>query len=176
MGVRPAPKGTCRWCGLAILKTNGQPAPVTWHTACVAIYRIACFSGDQRRAVRDRDKGICAVCSIDCLRMMRRHSRNHHLYAKRPVWERYDRGQTLPNVARYHLAVERFDRHWWPKINRGLQNRQARSAAAGWLAHDRREGAWWQADHIRPLIESEGDISSYLLANLQTLCHLCHVA
>lgn len=37
-------------------------------------------------------------------------------------------------------------------------------------------GRLWQADHIRPLLEANGDISYFLLANLQTLCHECHIA
>lgn len=37
-------------------------------------------------------------------------------------------------------------------------------------------GQLWQADHIRPLIEANGDLSFYLLANLQTLCTKCHLA
>lgn len=37
-------------------------------------------------------------------------------------------------------------------------------------------GHLWQADHIRPLLDANGDIEFYLLANLQTLCTPCHVA
>lgn len=36
-------------------------------------------------------------------------------------------------------------------------------------------GRLWQADHIRPLLEANGDMSYYLLSNLQTLCNGCHI-
>lgn len=34
----------------------------------------------------------------------------------------------------------------------------------------------WQHDHIRPLIEANGDITFWHLDNIQVLCHPCHVA
>lgn len=36
-------------------------------------------------------------------------------------------------------------------------------------------GDGWQHDHIRPLIEANGDISFWELVNIQTLCTRCHV-
>ena len=32
---------------------------------CVKVYRIACFSTDQRKAVWERDRGVCQTCSTD---------------------------------------------------------------------------------------------------------------
>lgn len=37
-------------------------------------------------------------------------------------------------------------------------------------------GNLWQHDHIRPLVEANGDISFWHLDNIQTLCTACHVA
>lgn len=34
----------------------------------------------------------------------------------------------------------------------------------------------WQHDHIRPLIEANGDLSFWELSNVQVLCHECHIA
>jgi 5-methylcytosine-specific restriction endonuclease McrA len=31
-------------------------------------------------------------------------------------------------------------------------------------------------DHIKPLIEAQGDLSFWQMGNLQTLCHPCHTA
>lgn len=62
------PKGTCQWCAEPIVhppghKKAGQPdTRRSWHPACVTAYRVACFSSDQRRAVRARDRGVCASC------------------------------------------------------------------------------------------------------------------
>lgn len=58
MPVGPWPDGRCRWCG-----EDGVKKPsLSWHKACVPLYRIACFSSDQRHAVWDRDQGKCAAC------------------------------------------------------------------------------------------------------------------
>jgi hypothetical protein len=86
---RPAVKGTCRWCGEPILKPDGTPATVTWHRACVLIYRIACFSGDQRRAVFNRDNGICAECGTDTLAGLRKphpHTSYHSYRRMGRLW------------------------------------------------------------------------------------------
>jgi 5-methylcytosine-specific restriction endonuclease McrA len=34
----------------------------------------------------------------------------------------------------------------------------------------------WQADHIRPLYKSNGELEFFKLSNLQTLCTACHKA
>lgn len=36
--------------------------------------------------------------------------------------------------------------------------------------------SYWQADHIEPVWKSHGELSFFLLENLQTLCLLCHKA
>lgn len=52
-----------------------------------------------------------------------------------------------------------------------LSRHQARLRAA-WGARDRT----WQHDHIRPLVEAEGRIEFWQMANLQLLCSPCHIA
>lgn len=37
-------------------------------------------------------------------------------------------------------------------------------------------GRLWQHDHIRPLVEANGNLDFWRLDNIQTLCHPCHVA
>lgn len=36
-------------------------------------------------------------------------------------------------------------------------------------------GRLWQHDHIRPLLEANGDLSFWSLDNIQTLCTPCHI-
>lgn len=182
--------GHCRWCGLPVLE--GKPPVQTkrircWHPDCVTIYRIAMFSSDQRTHVFKRDKGICARCGTDCEAMRlrcfpgsgnrRRGGRWPGRFYGPPDWGTYyDRyGRTDAYQEPLRRATARWHAHWHPKLLRGLDNRRKRIAALGWRAFDREEGAWWQADHIRPLIESEGRLEFFLLSNLQTLCHRCHV-
>ena len=171
MRVRPPPKGVCRWCGQAILKPDGTPRNVTWHPECVTIYNIACHSSFQRSAVKRRDNGICALCGVDTLWMHRRH--NWHLLMQK--W-RYAAARHAFTTSWHEeqARVEKRFRRWEEKLRRGMKNRQERAVAQGWrISHE--EGAWWQADHIRPLIESQGRIEYFLLENLRTACHPCHV-
>ena len=44
-------------------------------------------------------------------------------------------------------------------------------ATCGKYCHYRWE---WQCDHIKPLIDANGDISFWQLENLQSLCNSCH--
>lgn len=68
MKVKNPPKGFCRWCGLCIWHKRNDGTlneRSTWHPECVKVYRIACFSSDQRQAVWFRDRGVCSVCKTD---------------------------------------------------------------------------------------------------------------
>lgn len=66
--LRHQPKGQCRWCDTPILKPDGSINTARgWHPECVKIYRIACFSNDQREAVFQRDIGICARRGTDTI-------------------------------------------------------------------------------------------------------------
>jgi 5-methylcytosine-specific restriction endonuclease McrA len=38
----------------------------------------------------------------------------------------------------------------------------------------RNTGDLWQADHVKPLFRSNGNMEFFKLANLQTLCTRCH--
>jgi 5-methylcytosine-specific restriction protein A len=64
-----APRSICRWCGEAILYTEGvkQGQPDLrrrWHPECVDAYN-ASDPREARRRVRKRDRGICAACGLD---------------------------------------------------------------------------------------------------------------
>jgi 5-methylcytosine-specific restriction endonuclease McrA len=94
-----APRGTCRWCGEAILHGPGPKqgkvdARRRWHPACVDEYN-ASDPRELRRRVRKRDRGVCRICSIDTDRLRRelkgrgRAARLRELgfHPRRSLWE-----------------------------------------------------------------------------------------
>ena len=58
------PAGQCRICLCAILRPNGERSrQATWHPGCVVRYDFAVGNHQGiRRAVYDRDHGVCAGC------------------------------------------------------------------------------------------------------------------
>lgn len=78
---------------------------------------------------------------------------------RREVFER-DRGVCAR--CRRDLVAERISRH--PELSEKM--------AKGYTLHAGRD---WQHDHIRPLVEANGDIRFWQLDNIQTLCTPCHV-
>lgn len=55
--------GCCRWCGLGMLDAHGlRLKRRTWHPECVKVFKLVCWPAETRRAVFDRDRGVCARC------------------------------------------------------------------------------------------------------------------
>lgn len=80
-----APRGTCRWCGDPIRYEAGpkQGEPNRrrrWHPACVDRYN-ASDPREARRRVRKRDRGHCAICGLDTVKL-RRSIRGKGAFAK----------------------------------------------------------------------------------------------
>ena len=70
-----APRGTCRWCGEAILHGEGPKQGRVdyrrrWHPACVDEYN-ASDPRELRRRIRKRDKGVCRACGLDTRKLSR---------------------------------------------------------------------------------------------------------
>ena len=70
-----APRGTCRWCGDAILHEGGARRGEPnlrrrWHPACVDEYNRS-DPREARRRVRKRDRGRCANCGLDTYALKR---------------------------------------------------------------------------------------------------------
>ena len=64
-----APRGTCRWCGEAILHGPGPKQGQAdlrrrWHPHCVETYN-ATDARELRRLARKRDRAICRACGLD---------------------------------------------------------------------------------------------------------------
>jgi HNH endonuclease len=60
-------RGICRWCGEKIFtKTKKLDSRRKFHAECLSDYKIMAVSVHRRKAVFERDKGICAKCGKDC--------------------------------------------------------------------------------------------------------------
>lgn len=139
----------CRWCDQLIAGETGR----YWHRACIEAFLIATQSQAQRNACLKRDKGICASCGIDCERMRLRHSWSRIMGR----WSTADNWRKYFGKDDYAQQCARLEARWCRYENRlrkALDKRRAKSSAAGWRAHDIKDGAWWQADHIVALINT----------------------
>ena len=96
-----APRGTCRWCGLPILRPDGKPdRRRNWHPECVETYKL-CWPGHARQRLKERDGGICAGCG--------RNTVTRRLRKSRPITPR-------PKDARYagpYCRAVWTERHAW---------------------------------------------------------------
>lgn len=61
----PNTRGICRWCGAAVAETTETGKLRWWHDACETEYLIIMRPDMARRAVFQRDHGICTDCGED---------------------------------------------------------------------------------------------------------------
>lgn len=136
--------GVCRWCGGAL--SGGRRS---WCSdACVEDYRMRTDAGFAAAKVLARDRGICAECGVDCVRL-----RGFLRAAMRHF---------VPMGA----SSETRSFGFWSAVSKEIRE-QLR--AAGFSTYgDRR---LWEADHVVPVVEGGGSCG---LENLRTLCQRCH--
>lgn len=164
-------KGTCRWCAEPITKPDGTvDTRRTWHTACAEAYLMATDSGRQRRAVWIRDMGICAACGQDSIRQARITRDTTALLEGLWVLEN---GRNPPHELLRDNPQERWriEARW-----RDRKHREVQAALRARGIPKSPPASPWQADHILPLCEANGDRRYFTMENLQTLCHACHSA
>lgn len=66
--------GYCRFCNFAILSPMGAILTrKTWHRHCVKSYKEQAHPSVLRKAIWDRDKGICAKCGVDVATIKKAH-------------------------------------------------------------------------------------------------------
>lgn len=66
--------------------------------------------------------------------------------------------------------------HWPAETRRAVFERDQGKCARCARQHPTLRGNLWQHDHIRPLVEANGDLTFWHLDNIQTLCTTpCHV-
>lgn len=184
MKMKPIP-GVCRWCGEAVLHPETkEPGKLTWHDACVVEYKRIFWPAETRKAVLARDRGICAVCGIDTLRVESRLERCSGFNIA-PDWCRWAlvRGWEGPHWGKAYRAAEEAAQLRYNRMCVRYSERQPilKAAAQKRLNHYlsmgfRKRVATWNADHITALVNADSaDLSYWKLDNLQTLCHPCHV-
>jgi 5-methylcytosine-specific restriction protein A len=94
-----APRGTCRWCGEAILYEAGAKRGQLdrrrrWHPRCLGEYE-ATDPREARERIRRRDRGICAACGLDTKALKRKlrgrgaaaRLRERGFVPRRSLWE-----------------------------------------------------------------------------------------
>ena len=151
-----APKGHCPWCQLPFDKAK-EPGQRTWHVACVKEYE-AQSPTHQRRLVRQRDAGVCAICGLDTL-VMERGLRAAFWRAHPDEWRAACRQHWRdPNPRTYRPA--RWSASW----------RRFRAAPLQRRGFDPRRRSLVDVDHVVEL--QDGGANE--LANLQNLCSPCH--
>lgn len=164
-------KGTCRWCAEPILDKDGKLSKRrTWHTACAEAYMLATDSSRQRRAVWERDLGICAACGQDAIRQARITRDMTALLTALWILEN---GRNPP----HEQLLRAGDTRW--QLEARWTDRRHREVEAALRARGIPKappGSPWQADHRVPLCEANGDRRYFTMDNLQTLCHACHAA
>lgn len=79
-----------------------------------------------------------------------------------------------PSKSRWHTAcLKDYKLLHWPTTTRRAVLRRDKAICAKCGVKCTYQLPW-HMDHIKPLIESNGDISYWQLPNLQTLCENCH--
>ena len=68
--------------------------------------------------------------------------------------------------------MEEYKLIYWPRETRKAVWDRDRGSCAGCGTKCGKRG--WDMDHVKPLIEAQGNIEYWKLPNLQTLCWACH--
>ncbi len=146
-------KRQCRECG------TERPDKAPWHSwcspGCVTAYKVRAWPAHARELVFDRDKGVCAICRCDTLRL-------EQWIKSLPTTGRLDlpHGHRDRFVTGYSGAW--LGRHRWRAVT--LLGRLWRVSLRGRMTY-------WDADHRVPVAEGGGSCD---LDNLRTLCLRCH--
>jgi len=140
-------KPLCRWCRGAVL-----PPRTCWCSAkCVQDYEDRYDSKHQRRQVKKRDKGVCAMCSLDTTKFREELKR---LYREAWPQDSYIHQCLLEKAP---LCLEYLAKH-------GMTLKDVKFTSRGMAD-------FWQADHTVPVIEGGGGVH---WNELRTLCSACH--
>ena len=170
----------CRFCGGVV----ARPRLTFCSQECVDKWTLRSRPQDARWAVERRDRGVCAICGVDC-RQIERLAERLYLLAN-GAWRLACGGvQTSHAIDDSVIGPRPSNWHRYPSAEKA-------AVWLNWLQHCCLWwfGCWvrigrigiigshlWEADHIVPVVEGGGasrDIDP--LANLRTLCRHCHRA
>lgn len=140
-GIEYGPNGF-RLCRLCKTETTYKRATLC-NGACQTKWAIMTSPGYARQLVYQRDKGVCALCSLDTDMLMKMIEAPGHEYERLPRQERPE---------------SHFNRrHYWrnhPLLDRTLSRTTL-----------------WDADHIVPVVEGGGECDLDNLRTLCLWCH-----
>jgi len=165
-------------CGREVVKPS-----LNWFSyACVSAWKLINDPGTIRRAVMNRDHGVCALCGVDTV------ARAREIRDWRPVFswltrrhfeDAFERGELemfpgfTTSEKRYHDyrvsnsdKVSHHDVYLWCQHESDAEiSRRFGKGIESSSCHT------WEADHIVPVIEGGGQCG---LENYRTLCLSCH--
>lgn len=144
--ARPDKRPPCRWCKGPCL----PPRSKLCSASCAEEWGRRFSWNRTRRAVEKRDKGVCRKCGLDTAAVRRDVLELAKLYTSGPYLI-----AALLTHGRHLATVEVIRRVGLP-FRAVFKDRHL-----------------WEADHIIPVAEG-GD--HFAMANLQTLCLVCHRA
>lgn len=138
----------CRWCNGPL---SGRRT--SWCSQkCVDEYELRYDSKRQRREIRKRDKGVCAICTLD--------TEGFKVEFKRLYFDAIEEGQRYVHVEallRIPTCVAFLEQH-------RMTGKDVRFKRHGMMD-------FWEMDHTIPVIEGGGGVD---LSGLRTLCRPCH--
>lgn len=158
----PNGRRLCRWCQTEVPKGRrtfcSQP--------CIDEWTLRSNPGAMRAFIEKRDKGICAICGLDAVRLQRilkkllrratlgsYYGNGVDVNVRKSIQFRYIRAEK--RLGKAHLLFPwAFDRSW-QKLGK-------------LFPHSR---SLWEADHIVPVVEGGGQCGP---ENMRTLCLECH--
>lgn len=156
--------GRCSWCGTTELEKGRR----SWCSqACVDQYKIRSDPGHIRQLVRQRDRGICAVCGCDADLEYRRWRGIRREVRRLAEWLAY-RYRFNTHLVQGRVEFRNRDMADWLEIKKFTEDLLDRYCPGRWT-DGRTTG--WDADHIVPVAEGGGECD---LENFRTLCHPCH--
>ena len=140
------PKGSngralCRWCSLEV-PVGRQTFCSSW---CVEEWKLRSDPGHLRARVFERDRGVCAVCRVDCLAELR------HIKRLRGAGR-------AKAIAEWGLSPSAFA----PSTPRYRSRNPSRRKTL------------WDADHIVPVAEGGGECDLDNMRTLCLKCHRLH--
>jgi 5-methylcytosine-specific restriction enzyme A len=138
----PGGRALCRWCKTEVPKGRRSFCS----DACVHEHKLRSDPRYLREQVFTRDRGVCALCSVDCDRVDR-------------VFRGLMRKARL-RLSQYPARVERDPQRYGALDMFRLQFPWFRAGVSAWAA-----------DHVLPVVEGGGECG---VDNLRTLCLACH--
>lgn len=136
----------CRYCGAEL-----EGRRTAWCSdLCNHKALVVCYPDNQRRAVYQRDKGVCAICGLDTKSLDKAYRK-----AKAAILEEIGR---TPSATVVRNVEKTLRRRLDPIASRG------------------KSGHMWEMDHIVPVVKGGAESTDYeeVMSNLRTLCIRCH--